>query len=102
LNRNSERIPVEDPPWWTCGGVSEQIKNRLYSLRSKIPRPLCGGELQIRRQGKNLGVKMPIYHEICRILNENKSPKEAIQRLVKRDLKDELNEDYQLIHRREK
>jgi|GEM_PF-277478 len=34
LNRNSERIPAEGPAnkygGRTCGGVSEQIKNRLY------------------------------------------------------------------------
>jgi len=55
LNRNSERIPAEGLAnkygGRTCGGVSEQIKNRLYSLRSKIPRPLCGGELQSSNPG---------------------------------------------------
>ena len=56
MNRNSERIPAEGPAnkygGRTCGGVSEQIKNRLYSLRSKIPRPLCGGELQLCNRKK--------------------------------------------------
>ncbi|MBU2621216.1 MAG: hypothetical protein KKD92_02725 [Proteobacteria bacterium] len=42
LNQNSA-FPA------ACGGASEQIKNRLYSLRSKIPRPLCGGELQFSK-----------------------------------------------------
>ena len=40
LNRNSERIPA------ACCGVSERIKLRQNSLRSKIPCSLLQGTLQ--------------------------------------------------------
>jgi len=39
-----------------------------------------------------LGVDMPIFHEAYRILYEDFSPKEAIYRLMTRDLKQELDE----------
>lgn len=39
-----------------------------------------------------LGVEMPISHEIYRILYEDLSPKEAVLRLMTRDLKQELDE----------
>ncbi|MDM8538143.1 NAD(P)H-dependent glycerol-3-phosphate dehydrogenase [Desulfobacterales bacterium HSG17] len=41
---------------------------------------------------KKLGVEMPISHEIYHILYEDVSPKEALQRLMTRDLKQELDE----------
>jgi len=41
---------------------------------------------------KKLGVEMPISHEIYHILYENVSPKQALQRLMTRDLKQELDE----------
>jgi len=37
LNRNSERIPTEGPPWRTCGGVSERIKNRYIPYSRRFP-----------------------------------------------------------------
>lgn len=41
---------------------------------------------------KKLGVEMPISHEIYHILHDDASPKEALQRLMTRDLKPELDE----------
>lgn len=41
---------------------------------------------------RKLGVEMPISHEIYHILYEDESPREALQRLMTRDLKDELDE----------
>lgn len=41
---------------------------------------------------RKLGVDMPISHEVYRILYENLSPKEAVYRLMTRDLKPELDE----------
>ena len=40
-----------------------------------------------------LDVNMPIFHEAYRILHEDCSPKEAIYRLMTRDLKQELDEE---------
>lgn len=40
---------------------------------------------------RKLGVEMPICHEIYSILYENTSPKEALHRLMTRDLKNELD-----------
>ena len=42
---------------------------------------------------RKLGVDMPIFHEAYRILYEDASPKEAIYRLMTRDLKQELDEE---------
>jgi len=42
---------------------------------------------------RKLGVDMPIFHEAYRILHEDFSPKEAIHRLMTRDLKPELDEE---------
>ena len=42
---------------------------------------------------RKLGVDMPIFHEAYRILHEDYSPKEAIYRLMTRDLKQELDEE---------
>jgi len=42
---------------------------------------------------RKLGVDMPIFHEAYRILHEDFSPKEAIYRLMTRDLKQELDEE---------
>ncbi len=42
---------------------------------------------------RKLGVEMPISHEIYRILYEDLSPKEAVTRLMTRDLKQELDEE---------
>jgi glycerol-3-phosphate dehydrogenase (NAD(P)+) len=42
---------------------------------------------------RKLGVDMPIFHEAYRILYEDFSPKEAIYRLMTRDLKQELDEE---------
>jgi len=39
-----------------------------------------------------LGIEMPISHEIYRILYEDVSPKEAVLRLMTRDLKQEMDE----------
>jgi glycerol-3-phosphate dehydrogenase (NAD(P)+) len=41
---------------------------------------------------RKLGVEMPIAHEVYRILYEDLSPKEALFRLMTRDLKQELDE----------
>jgi glycerol-3-phosphate dehydrogenase (NAD(P)+) len=41
---------------------------------------------------RELGVEMPISHEIYRILYEDLEPKEAVYRLMTRDLKAELDE----------
>jgi glycerol-3-phosphate dehydrogenase (NAD(P)+) len=41
---------------------------------------------------RKLGVEMPISHEIYRILYEDLDPKEAVYRLMTRDLKQELDE----------
>ncbi len=41
---------------------------------------------------RKLGVEMPISHETYRILYENLPPKEAVTRLMTRDLKQELDE----------
>ncbi len=41
---------------------------------------------------RKLGVKMPISHEMYRILYEGLSPREAVHRLMTRDLKPELDE----------
>ncbi len=40
-----------------------------------------------------LGVEMPICHQIYRILYENLAPREALSQLMTRDLKQELDED---------
>jgi len=42
---------------------------------------------------RELGVDMPIFHEAYHILYEGYSPKEAIYRLMTRDLKKELDEE---------
>ncbi len=42
---------------------------------------------------RKLGVEMPICHETYRILYEDLAPKEAVYRLMTRDLKPELDED---------
>jgi len=42
---------------------------------------------------RKLGVDMPIFHEAYRILYEDFPPKEAIYRLMTRDLKQELDEE---------
>jgi len=42
---------------------------------------------------RKLGVEMPISHETYRILYEDLSPREAVTRLMTRDLKQELDED---------
>ena len=42
---------------------------------------------------RKLGVEMPISHETYRILYEDLSPKEAVIRLMTRELKQELDED---------
>ena len=42
---------------------------------------------------RKLGVDMPISHEIYRILHEDLDPKEAVYRLMTRDLKQELDEE---------
>jgi glycerol-3-phosphate dehydrogenase (NAD(P)+) len=42
---------------------------------------------------RKLGVEMPISHEIYRILYEEEAPKEALKRLMTRDLKAEMDED---------
>jgi len=42
---------------------------------------------------RKLGVGMPISHEIYRILYEDLDPKEAVYRLMTRDLKQELDEE---------
>jgi glycerol-3-phosphate dehydrogenase (NAD(P)+) len=42
---------------------------------------------------RKLGVDMPISHETYRILYEDLSPREAVIRLMTRDLKQELDED---------
>ena len=42
---------------------------------------------------RKLGVDMPIFHEAYRIIYEDFSPKEAIYRLMTRDLKQELDEE---------
>ncbi len=41
---------------------------------------------------KSLGVEMPICHEVYHILYDSLSPKEAVYRLMTRDLKQELDE----------
>ena len=41
---------------------------------------------------KKLGVEMPICHEVYHILYDGISPKEAVHRLMTRDLKNELDE----------
>ena len=41
---------------------------------------------------RNLGVEMPIAHAVYHILYDDLSPKEALYRLMTRDLKDELDE----------
>jgi len=42
---------------------------------------------------RKLGVEMPISHEVYHILYDDISPKEAVNRLMTRDLKQELDED---------
>jgi glycerol-3-phosphate dehydrogenase (NAD(P)+) len=42
---------------------------------------------------RKLGVQMPISHETYRILYEDLSPREALMRLMTRDLKQELDEE---------
>ena len=42
---------------------------------------------------RKLRVDMPIFHEAYRILYEDFSPKEAIYRLMTRDLKQEIDEE---------
>ncbi len=42
---------------------------------------------------RKLDVEMPICHEIYRILYEDESPKEALHKLMTRDLKNELDEE---------
>jgi glycerol-3-phosphate dehydrogenase (NAD(P)+) len=42
---------------------------------------------------RELNVEMPICHEIYRILYEDLAPKEAVHRLMTRDLKQELDEE---------
>jgi len=42
---------------------------------------------------RKLGVEMPISHETYRILYEDLSPREAVMRLMTRELKQELDED---------
>jgi glycerol-3-phosphate dehydrogenase (NAD(P)+) len=41
---------------------------------------------------RKLGVEMPISHEVYYVLYDELSPKEAVRRLMTRDLKQELDE----------
>jgi glycerol-3-phosphate dehydrogenase (NAD(P)+) len=41
---------------------------------------------------RKLGVEMPICHEIYHILYEDVPPKEALHRLMTRDLREELDD----------
>ena len=42
---------------------------------------------------RQLGVDMPIFHEMYRVLYEDFSPREAVYRLMTRDLRQELDEE---------
>jgi len=41
---------------------------------------------------RKLGVEMPISHEVYHVLYDDITPKEAVHRLMTRDLKQELDE----------
>lgn len=61
-----------------------------FNIRASL---ITRGLVEILRRRKKLGVEMPIFHEIYRILYENKSPRGALHRLMTRDFKDELDVD---------
>ena len=71
-------------------GQGKKISDILAEMRMVAEGVKTAGS--VYNLSRKLGVDMPIFHEAYRILYEDFSPKEAIYRLMTRDLKRELDE----------
>jgi glycerol-3-phosphate dehydrogenase (NAD(P)+) len=72
-------------------GQGEKINDILGSMRMVAEGVKTAKS--VYNLSRKLGVEMPISHETYRILYEDLSPREAVIRLMTRDLKQELDED---------
>ena len=71
-------------------GQGQKVKNILGQMRMVAEGVKTAKS--VYNLSRKLGVEMPISHETYRILYEDLSPKEAVIRLMTRDLKRELDE----------
>ena len=72
-------------------GQGEKVKDILGQMRMVAEGVKTAKS--VYNLSRKLGVEMPISHETYRILYEDLSPKEAVIRLMTRELKQELDED---------
>jgi glycerol-3-phosphate dehydrogenase (NAD(P)+) len=72
-------------------GQGEKINDILGSMRMVAEGVKTAKS--VYNLSRKLGVEMPISHETYRILYEDLSPREAVIRLMTRDLKQELDEE---------
>jgi glycerol-3-phosphate dehydrogenase (NAD(P)+) len=72
-------------------GQGEKVKNILGQMRM-VAEGVKTAE-SVYNLSRKLEVEMPISHETYRILFEDLSPREAVTRLMTRDLKQELDEE---------
>jgi glycerol-3-phosphate dehydrogenase (NAD(P)+) len=71
-------------------GEGKRLKNILAEMRTVAEGVKTAKS--VYNLSRKLNVEMPICHEMYRILYENLSPKEAVYRLMTRDLRKELDE----------
>lgn len=72
-------------------GQGESVENILGPMRMVAEGVKTAKS--VYNLSRKLGVEMPISHETYRILYEDLSPKEALTRLMTRDLRQELDEE---------
>jgi glycerol-3-phosphate dehydrogenase (NAD(P)+) len=72
-------------------GQGEKVKDILENMRMVAEGVKTAKS--VYNLSRKLNVEMPISHETYRILYEDLSPKEAVMRLMTRDLKQELDEE---------
>jgi glycerol-3-phosphate dehydrogenase (NAD(P)+) len=65
----------------------EQILDRMHMVAEGVRTARS-----VYNLSRRIGVEMPICHEIYHILYDNVAPREALQRLMTRDLKQELDQ----------
>jgi glycerol-3-phosphate dehydrogenase (NAD(P)+) len=70
------------------GKKLQQILNEMHMVAEGVKTAKS-----VYNFSRELGVQMPICHDIYRILYEDLAPKEAVYRLMTRTLKQELDED---------
>ena len=71
-------------------GEGQKIKDILAEMRMVAEGVKTAKS--VYNLSRELGVEMPISHEIYRLIYEDLDPKEAVHRLMTRDLKQELDE----------